>query len=191
MTTYTFSLSSDFGSGLDSDQLGQQIESDGTIVTALTHISTAGDVVDVIFASPLSGGEQTALNVVVAAHVPLVALDQYVYSNRGPFSSTATTWQQVSTHATDGFSSGEWSVTVSCQVKSSSKKTEMRIEFDSHSIYEGLVPRFENHKKANFSTAQVLTLSTDEVHSLKFSVLSGKKKHAVEISDIYWSCYKI
>jgi hypothetical protein len=67
-TKYTYSISGDFLNGkVGSTKLTQEIGS-STIVYALDHISTIGDVCDIWFKSVLSGGEETTLDGVVAAH---------------------------------------------------------------------------------------------------------------------------
>ncbi len=66
--TETYSIAGDFSSGFNLSQLAQEILEDVTITTALTRIDRRADVVDIVFATALSGGEQTALNAVVAAH---------------------------------------------------------------------------------------------------------------------------
>jgi len=72
MATYTYSLSADFGNQICVKTLTEEILAEGSIVTSLSHITvspTAGeDHVDIVFVSVLSGGEQTALDAVVAAH---------------------------------------------------------------------------------------------------------------------------
>ena len=70
--TYTYSLSVDFGGNLATDQLRTEIEADGGIApTCLAVVSnlTTPDDVDIIFDAALSGGEETTLDGIVAAHV--------------------------------------------------------------------------------------------------------------------------
>ena len=73
MAMYTYSLSADFGNDICLATLTVEIEAEGGITTGLSHMSVGlsaqDDNVDIIFDSALSGGEQTALNGVVAAHV--------------------------------------------------------------------------------------------------------------------------
>lgn len=69
-TTYTYSLSTDFGDNLEPSQLQEEIAA-SAIVTDVSRIDTVGDVVDIIFVSALSGGDQTILNGLVSAHVPV------------------------------------------------------------------------------------------------------------------------
>lgn len=66
-TKYTYSISSDFSAGVATDALASEIET-SSIVTVLDRIDTAGDDCDVWFKDVLSGGDQTTLNSLVAAH---------------------------------------------------------------------------------------------------------------------------
>ena len=68
--TETYSKSTDFGNQLAPGQLVDEIEADGTIVTNLLRIDVNADVVDIVFESTISGAEKTALDALVAAHVP-------------------------------------------------------------------------------------------------------------------------
>lgn len=69
-TTYTKSLSTDFGGSIKLKQLHKEIEDDGTIVPNIIGITMTGDVVDITFDSALSGSEETSLNSLIAAHTP-------------------------------------------------------------------------------------------------------------------------
>lgn len=72
MATYTYSLSGDFTNGVCIASLTSEIEAEGAITTGLTYIvvspASNDDNVEIIFDSTLSGGEETALDGVVAAH---------------------------------------------------------------------------------------------------------------------------
>jgi 7-cyano-7-deazaguanine synthase in queuosine biosynthesis len=70
MTTYTYSLSADFPSGLGSLQLQKAISS-SAISQTISHINTNDDVVEIIFFGSLSGDDVTALNGLISAHVPV------------------------------------------------------------------------------------------------------------------------
>lgn len=69
-TTYTKSLSTDFGSSIKLRQLHKEIEADSGITSNITGITMTGDVVDIIFDSTLSASEETALNSLISAHTP-------------------------------------------------------------------------------------------------------------------------
>lgn len=67
-TEYTYSIADDTASGvLASDLLVSQIEG-SAIVTALKHIDTSGDELDVWFVDVLSSADETLLGGVVGAH---------------------------------------------------------------------------------------------------------------------------
>jgi len=86
MTDYIYSKSADFPNGLAEGQLHAEIEADEDIVTTLVGVFTDGDVVTIQFVSPLSPEEETALNNVVANHVPeptnqIISADGYIELN--------------------------------------------------------------------------------------------------------------
>ena len=71
MSTYTYSLSVDFTTNaIDTDQFTTQVN-DSSITISLNGIEVEGDVVRIIFASALSGAEQTTLDALVTAHIPI------------------------------------------------------------------------------------------------------------------------
>jgi len=68
MSTYTYSIQSDFPNhAVSSDRLTSEI-SDSAIVTALDHIDTSGDSCHVVFKAELSSGDEQTLDGLVAAH---------------------------------------------------------------------------------------------------------------------------
>lgn len=72
-STYNYSYSVDFGGNLNTAQFHSEVEADGGITPSLIEIKIDGDDVDVVFNSALSGGEETTLTNLVAAHSPSVA----------------------------------------------------------------------------------------------------------------------
>lgn len=70
-TTYVYSIVGDFSAGIEPSQLQDAIVA-SAIATAITRIDTIADVVNIIFPSALSGGDQTLLDGLVAAHVPVI-----------------------------------------------------------------------------------------------------------------------
>jgi parallel beta-helix repeat protein len=96
MSTYTYSLSSDFGGQINSNQFSEEIIDDVTIITALDYITTNDDDVDIVFVSTLSGPEVTQLNSLVAAYVYIeikepksTAFNTVVSSSNGDYTSIA------------------------------------------------------------------------------------------------------
>lgn len=79
-TTHTYSKATDFGGNLDTAQLHSEIDL-SAIVTIISGINTNGDVVDIVFQSPLSGGDVTLLNGLVTAHVPVAIEGDFVNTN--------------------------------------------------------------------------------------------------------------
>lgn len=76
--TITKSLATDFGGNLNSDVLEIDIANDPAITTTLLGITTAGDVVDIIFATALSASELTALDTLISNYVfiPYANIDE-------------------------------------------------------------------------------------------------------------------
>ena len=70
MTEYIKSLSSDFNGNIILNQFHDEIEANTTIVTSFQGITAYQDDVTIVFDSSLSAGEITALNGLVAKHVP-------------------------------------------------------------------------------------------------------------------------
>lgn len=81
-TTYTKSISADFGGNINTSQLQQEIDT-SNISTTINRIDTTGDAVYIVFDNALSGGDQTTLNNVISAHVP-----HSVYTSVIPIYST-------------------------------------------------------------------------------------------------------
>jgi hypothetical protein len=78
-TKYTYSISSDFpNKHVDSKSLTAEIGNSSISSAALLYIATAGDDCDIWFDDPLSAGDQTTLDGVVAAHTgqPTTQADQ-------------------------------------------------------------------------------------------------------------------
>jgi hypothetical protein len=69
-TTYTKSLTTDFGGNINESQLHREIAS-AIPGTTLVGVNRTGDVIDLIFADALSGGNQTILNTTISNHVPM------------------------------------------------------------------------------------------------------------------------
>jgi hypothetical protein len=68
-TKYTYSIAGDTANGkVNSTKLTSEIQS-SSIVIALDRIDTSGDILDIWFKDPLSGGDQTTLTALVNAHI--------------------------------------------------------------------------------------------------------------------------
>lgn len=68
-TTYTYSLASDFGGSIGQRQFHEEIVAEVSITPTLEGVTITDDVIDVIFESSLSTGEETTLDNLVSAHV--------------------------------------------------------------------------------------------------------------------------
>lgn len=72
-TTYTKSLTTNFGGNLNPDQILTEIEADEGIAPTCITVMNIADNVDIIFDSALDAGEQTILDGIITAHVPTEA----------------------------------------------------------------------------------------------------------------------
>lgn len=70
MSTYQYTISTDFSSGVASDRLSEEIGDDATITTDLLYMTAdyGADELDIEFDGTLTSGEETALDALVAAH---------------------------------------------------------------------------------------------------------------------------
>lgn len=88
-TTYTYSLSGDFGGNIKPRRLQNTINDSVGVTQTITEINVIGDVVDIIVDGSLTAGEITAMNNIIASHDaganPLVNL-----KTEGAINSTAT-----------------------------------------------------------------------------------------------------
>jgi hypothetical protein len=80
------SLATDFSGSLDTVQLRQEIIDDETITTVHHGGQIVGDVVTLFFASSLSAPELTQLDVLIAAHSPILYTNTLSVSATGPTS---------------------------------------------------------------------------------------------------------
>lgn len=91
MSTIVKSISTDFGGQWSQSQLHQEIVAESAITTILVGINheTGSDTVNIVFESAPSGPELTALNALIAAHIP-VDPPEILISTEGAVNTTAT-----------------------------------------------------------------------------------------------------
>ena len=98
-TTYTYSITTDFGGSINLDQLTMEIDDNLTVTTTLDHINRIGDQVDIIFVSALSAPELTELTtVVIPGHTPVQVANPNFHVEAG---DPATTSDEI-----QGFNAG-------------------------------------------------------------------------------------
>ncbi len=78
-TTYTRSLASDFGGSFKHSQFHREIVDEAGITPILDGINVSGDVIDIIFDSSLSVGEQTTLDTLISNHVPSTNKEKVIF----------------------------------------------------------------------------------------------------------------
>ena len=67
-TTYTRSLSTDFGGSIKLKQFHEEVVANGGIAPNITGVTMTGDVIEIIFDAALSAGEETTLNGLINVH---------------------------------------------------------------------------------------------------------------------------
>lgn len=93
---------------VNSDKLTREIVN-SAIVTALSHIDTAGTALDVWFDDALSGGDETILNGLVTAHVPVALRSKYQIWESNPDQTTLLqTWQTAFSRQSDPLKQGPY-----------------------------------------------------------------------------------
>jgi len=98
-----YSVTTDFGGGpVNIDVLRREIIADATITQTPNYIIIEGDVVDMDFTTPLSAGEITALDAIVAAHPSIT-----IYNGEQRKVYTASTPPTVNEDADDSFDIGD------------------------------------------------------------------------------------
>lgn len=95
-TTYTKSLAGDFGGNINESQLHREIEA-AIVAVELIGVNRTEDVVDIIFADVLTGGDDTILNSVIANHVPETGIRKTVFYSYTPKTTKVnnTVYQRV------------------------------------------------------------------------------------------------
>lgn len=69
MTTYTRSLSGDFGGNLSAGHFHEEVNADVGIIPGVVTINAKDDVVDIVFDTSLSVGEEAILDGLISSHV--------------------------------------------------------------------------------------------------------------------------
>lgn len=108
-TSYTKSLSTDFGGNLNATQFHKEVEADSGIAPTCLTVANKADVVEIVFSSALSSGEQTTLNNLISAHNAIITGDR-LKSNTTVYETTSTTYQTRDTLTTHYLSEGEYKI---------------------------------------------------------------------------------
>lgn len=112
-TPRTYSIATETANGVvNGTLLKDEIEADAGITTALSHINTAGDVLDIYFTAALGAPEITALDAVVLAHqgTSTVAGFQF-WEDNSAFATTAQTWQTAMSRTASALGNGVYILT--------------------------------------------------------------------------------
>lgn len=111
-STYTYSLTRDFGGSVDVPRLSAAIAASSAITPNVTSVTIIGDVVHITFQTALSTDGQTALNAIIAAHMS-ISFNRYTlhftmwslfeeYSTGSNAGTANTGWQTRTLNASRG-----------------------------------------------------------------------------------------
>lgn len=151
----TYSIATETASGsVLTTLLTQEIEDDATITTDLDYINTAGDVLDIYFASTLSGPEVTALDAVVAAHDAESTSLQYRFKEENAAQTTTLeTYQNAATLTpAKGLKNGVYRMAWTCEHRITASgalngriQTRFRIDSNTKSNTASVSEQWECH----------------------------------------------
>lgn len=172
-TTYTYSRTADFPTGLVAGELFLQIEADPAIVQRLIRvnsITSPSDDVEIEFEAPLSGAEQTALDALVAAYTLTDQYQLWIFADQ----------KLVGTNGGDA-AAGVWQ-TRTLNVASGSSNLDAQLSANQITLAPGLyevyaeVPAFRvgNHQARiyNVTDAETALLGTVQFSNLSESTSS-------------------
>jgi len=74
MAKKQYSVSVDFSAGVNSPQLHEELEADGTVAPIFEGVYKTGDTCEILLTAEPNGAEVIALDACVAAHVPAVVI---------------------------------------------------------------------------------------------------------------------
>lgn len=106
-TTYSKSLSTDFSGNLNPSQLRNELNADGGISPECIVVKNSGDDVDIVFDASLSGGEETTLNNLISAHIPI---SSYISSKSETVTATSLETYQTKTVLNKYVNVGEYKI---------------------------------------------------------------------------------
>lgn len=117
MSSYVYSLSGDFtaSGAIQIFRFVKQVQDDVAITTALANIEVNGDAVTITSISALSGPEITALNIIIANHIPgsprstiVAVLTDSKSSGTAGGTFTSGSWQNRDLNTVAGFNVDFW-----------------------------------------------------------------------------------
>jgi hypothetical protein len=133
MTTYTKSLSTDFGGNINLSNLHNEIVAETGIVPVLNGVSQTGDDIEITFVTGLSGGELTLLNTVISNHNSIVILPTILHETvqMKLDNINTTSYKRMGTYLYDGtIHNGINAIKAQCYMDSGITSFDIRI-YDS------------------------------------------------------------
>jgi hypothetical protein len=116
-TKYTYSISGDFPNQKVNEALLIKEIDESAIATALDYINTEGNDCDIWFVDALSGGDQTTLDGLVAAHQGTDTIARQIRRKSGTASSTSGAWTTKHDFTTAALKEGWWEIDMSYELK--------------------------------------------------------------------------
>jgi hypothetical protein len=126
--TYTYSVSTDFSSGVNISRLNVEILK-SSIVTTLEYINvgvSGSDNCDIVFESSLSGGDATTLNGIVASHGGTAISQEILEKSTSQSATTSTSWQQKVGIVDEPLTAGSYLIRYFSEVSCSATDTQMQ-----------------------------------------------------------------
>lgn len=184
MTTYNYTISGNFPSGIDSFYLERTI-TESNIVPTLTNITTKGDNVYITFSSSLSGPEVTTLNNIISAHTTTYNSGKclYVIDDFELLTTNSTNYTTKTTLSTIYLTAGLYIITFSYQYKYDATAIDVLIDIDdtievNHTYDSRIIG--PNDMLTNSGLRNIIL--TEGFHTLKI------KMKSVNGSCSLWNC---
>ena len=137
-TPRTYSIAADTASAaVNPTLLTNEIEANGSITTGLSYMTTNGDVLDIYFASALSGGEITALDSTVSAHAGTVTSSEpQRWVQQTSTTTSNQTWTNVLQRTADPLKVGVYRLTWNWELRivatgPVNSQAEVRFSYDN------------------------------------------------------------
>jgi len=169
MSSYTYSLASDLSGSVSISQLYDEINAESGITGTLETITVYQDDVKINFESALSGGEETVLNSLIAAHTPEILAPP---GNKGNYNVVT-----VSSDTNVTFNGGG----ILYHIDTSSGDVSMTLPFATDVVGESYI----FHKTSSLNNMIVQTKGSDTIDGdTKTSITLSPNNVILKISSV-------
>jgi len=157
MNNYPYSVDDDFGGVVPNfTQLRQEIEAAGITSATYQYHTREEDEVQLWFDGPLSAGDETILDGVVAAHVPANTTQSAQKAQSLAEEQTPeTTWQQKLSLTLPPMKNGDYQFNWYCEIKTAGQAVQARVTYNGNE--QGITTWGENFYHS-FSGVVVATM---------------------------------